>query len=94
MDEEHPPPVPTETAPPHKPRSWIVDFRIFDWAGLSVLVLSLGVAATLVIGTLIPAFQGREVSTALGNVLSGGVGASIGAIATYIGMKAQKSRQE
>lgn len=61
-------------------------------AGIAVLVLSVGVAVSLVGTTIIAAWQGRALSEQSATMLSTILGAVVGAIAGYLGGSAARCK--
>lgn len=68
--------------------------RHLDWPGLCAFVLSLGVAASLVVAITGNALSDHSLTPVGAQLLGTIFGASIGAIATYMGLARQQQQQD
>jgi hypothetical protein len=64
-----------------------------DWPGAIVFVLSLGVALSMIIAVTGSVWDERPLSSGATNLLSAVFGATIGAIATYLGAHGRHGRR-
>jgi ABC-type Fe3+-siderophore transport system permease subunit len=64
---------------------------VTDWPGRAAFALAVGVAIALVVIVLQATFNGRQLENGEVTAISTVVGASVGAVATYLGSQATRT---